>query len=129
MFLLCLQIKDTIDEEEIQFMKTLKRGRRLLERTILKMGETKTLPGDVAWRLYDTYGFPVDLTHLMVEEKGMKIDMEGYEASKKEAQVRHLHNWGYRIYNTSKHLYNSQYLYRAVARKVVMYTSCCKFSG
>ena len=43
--------------------------------------------GDVAWRLYDTYRFPVDLTHLMVEEKGIEIDCEAYEAAKKEAQV------------------------------------------
>lgn len=44
--------------------------------------------GDVAWRLYDTYGFPVDLTRLMAEEKGLTIDMEGYETAKKRAQVR-----------------------------------------
>ena len=44
--------------------------------------------GDVAWRLYDTYGFPLDLTHLMVEEKGMDIDMKAYEEAKKEAQVK-----------------------------------------
>lgn len=46
------------------------------------------LTGDVAWRLYDTYGFPVDLTSLMVEEKDMKIDMEGYKAAKKLAQEK-----------------------------------------
>ena len=45
------------------------------------------LIGDVAWRLYDTYGFPVDLTQLMVEEKGMVVNMEQFEAAKKEAQV------------------------------------------
>jgi len=43
--------------------------------------------GDVAWRLYDTYGFPVDLTTLMVEERNMSIDMDGYEEAKKMAQV------------------------------------------
>ena len=45
------------------------------------------LTGDVAWRLYDTYGFPVDLTQLMVEEKSMVVNMEQFEAAKKEAQV------------------------------------------
>jgi len=45
------------------------------------------VPGDIAWRLYDTYGFPIDLTQLMTEEKGLKIDMAGYEESKKQAQV------------------------------------------
>ncbi len=43
--------------------------------------------GDVAWRLYDTYGFPVDLTQLMSEEKGLTIDMVAYEEAKKQAQV------------------------------------------
>ena len=44
-------------------------------------------PGDIAWRLYDTFGFPVDLTQLMVEEKGMTVDMTAYEEAKKQAQV------------------------------------------
>ena len=44
--------------------------------------------GDIAWRLYDTYGFPVDLTKLMAEERGLEIDMEQYSKSRKEAQVR-----------------------------------------
>ncbi|XP_052816323.1 alanine--tRNA ligase, cytoplasmic-like isoform X1 [Mya arenaria] len=79
-------IKDIINDEEEQFLKTLNRGRRLLERTINKMGDTTTLPGDVAWRLYDTYGFPVDLTALMAEEKQLKIDMVAYEEAKKKAQ-------------------------------------------
>ncbi|CAK1603230.1 unnamed protein product [Parnassius mnemosyne] len=76
-----------INEEEIQFLKTLSRGRNLLNRTIEKLGGSKIVPGDVAWRLYDTYGFPVDLTHLMCEEKGLAIDMEAYEKAKKESQL------------------------------------------
>ena len=43
--------------------------------------------GDVAWRLYDTYGFPIDLTVLMAEERKMTVDMVGYEAAKARAQV------------------------------------------
>lgn len=80
-------IIDTINEEEEQFLKTLLRGRNLLNRTIGKLGDSKTLPGDVAWRLYDTYGFPVDLTQLMAEEKGLSVDMDVYEESKKLAQI------------------------------------------
>lgn len=68
-------------------MKTLVRGRNLLNRTIAKLGDAKVLPGDVAWRLYDTYGFPVDLTQLMAEEKNLEIDMEGYEAAKQQALI------------------------------------------
>ncbi|XP_026325999.1 alanine--tRNA ligase, cytoplasmic [Hyposmocoma kahamanoa] len=74
-----------INEEEIQFLKTLSRGRNLLNRTIEKLGNSKVVPGDVAWRLYDTYGFPIDLTLLMCEEKGLTIDMEAYEKAKKES--------------------------------------------
>ena len=43
--------------------------------------------GDLAWKLYDTYGFPVDLTQLMAEERNLSIDMEAYEAAKRYAQV------------------------------------------
>ncbi|XP_022907416.1 alanine--tRNA ligase, cytoplasmic [Onthophagus taurus] len=81
-------IIDVINEEEEQFLKTLSRGRNLLNRTITKLGGgCNNLPGDVAWRLYDTYGFPVDLTQLMAEEKGLAVDMNGYEESKKQAQL------------------------------------------
>jgi alanyl-tRNA synthetase len=79
-------VKDIIDEEETQFLKTLIRGRRLLDRTIAKMTSgTKVLPGDIAWRLYDTYGFPVDLTQLMAEERGMIVDLKAYEEAKAAA--------------------------------------------
>ncbi|KAK0088013.1 hypothetical protein PV325_013418 [Microctonus aethiopoides] len=80
-------IIDIINEEEIQFLKTLLRGRNLLDRTIAKLGKDKVVPGEVAWRLYDTYGFPVDLTQLMTEEKGLQVDMAGYEEAKKAAQL------------------------------------------
>lgn len=51
------------------------------------------MSGDVAWRLYDTYGFPVDLTMLMVEERNLSIDMDGYEEAKKIAQVCTVNIW------------------------------------
>ncbi|XP_041975973.1 alanine--tRNA ligase, cytoplasmic [Aricia agestis] len=76
-----------INEEEIQFLKTLSRGHNLLNRTIEKLGDSKVIPGDVAWRMYDTYGFPIDLTQLMCEEKGLTIDMEAYDKAKKESQL------------------------------------------
>lgn len=80
-------IIDTINEEETQFLKTLSRGRSLLDRTVSKLGDVKIVPGEVAWRLYDTYGFPVDLTQLMTEEKGLTVDMVSYEEAKKAAQL------------------------------------------
>ncbi|KAM7354100.1 alanine--tRNA ligase, cytoplasmic isoform 2-T3 [Cochliomyia hominivorax] len=80
-------IVDIINEEEQQFLKTLNRGRNLLNRTIAKLGDSNIIPGDVVWRLYDTYGFPVDLTQLMAEEKGLKIDIEGYEKAKQNSYI------------------------------------------
>ena len=81
-------IKDIINEEETQFLKTLSRGRKLLDRTIAKLPKgTKILPGDVAWRLYDTYGFPVDLTQLMSEEFELSVNMEEYEKCKEDAKL------------------------------------------
>ncbi|KAI4497616.1 hypothetical protein M0802_007386 [Mischocyttarus mexicanus] len=80
-------IIDIINEEETQFLKTLSRGRNLLNRAISKLESSKVVPGNVAWRLYDTYGFPVDLTQLMTEEKGLKVDMLAYEEAKKQAQL------------------------------------------
>ncbi|XP_038069609.1 alanine--tRNA ligase, cytoplasmic-like [Patiria miniata] len=81
-------VMDIINEEEAQFLQTLSRGRRVLERTVNKLGpDAKELPGKAAWLLYDTYGFPVDLTSLIMEEKGMTINMAEYEEEKKKAQI------------------------------------------
>ncbi|XP_041454380.1 LOW QUALITY PROTEIN: alanine--tRNA ligase, cytoplasmic-like [Lytechinus variegatus] len=81
-------VMDVLNEEEAQFLKTLNRGRRVLEKTISRLGpDCKVLPGQAAWLLYDTYGFPVDLTGLMVEEKGMSVDCAAYEEAKKKAQL------------------------------------------
>ncbi|XP_061532237.1 alanine--tRNA ligase, cytoplasmic [Phycodurus eques] len=81
-------VKDLINEEEAQFLKTLSRGRRILDRKIMSMGDSKTIPGDTAWLLYDTYGFPLDLTSLIAEEKGMVVDLASFEEEKKAAQLK-----------------------------------------
>lgn len=82
-------VKDVINEEETQFLKTLTRGQKLLEKTILKLnaGE-KVFPGEIAWRLYDTYGFPFDLTELICEESGLSIDKVKYEEAKQLSQSK-----------------------------------------
>uniref|UniRef100_A0A914HAD1 Alanine--tRNA ligase n=1 Tax=Globodera rostochiensis TaxID=31243 RepID=A0A914HAD1_GLORO len=79
-------VMETINEEETQFLKTLRRGHVLFEKAVkaLPSGST-TLPGNIAWRLYDTYGFPIDLTQLMAEEKGLIVQMDEYEQSRKRA--------------------------------------------
>lgn len=80
-------VMEIINEEETQFLKTLSRGRRLLTKTVSKLEKGALVSGDVAWRLYDTYGFPVDLTQLMVEELGLFVDTAGYEKAKQAAQL------------------------------------------
>ncbi|KAH9424273.1 hypothetical protein DERP_004455 [Dermatophagoides pteronyssinus] len=80
-------VMEIINEEELQFLKTLSRGKRLLKTAIEKLEGSKVLPGDIAWKLYDTYGFPIDLTRLMVEEHGLCVDMEGFEKAKAQAQL------------------------------------------
>lgn len=78
---------EILNEEEVSFAKTLDRGEKLFENyaKVAEATKEKTLNGKEVWRLYDTFGFPVDLTRLMAEEKGLKIDEEGFELAKKES--------------------------------------------
>lgn len=78
---------EILDEEEASFAKTLDRGEKLFEKyaETAANSSSKTLNGKEVWRLYDTYGFPVDLTELMAEEKGLKIDGPGFEKAKQES--------------------------------------------
>ena len=65
------------------------RRKKLLEKTIAKLEPgTKVFPGEVVWRLYDTYGFPFDLTQLMCEENGLHIDKVKYEEAKLQSQAK-----------------------------------------
>jgi alanyl-tRNA synthetase len=75
------QISKIIYEEENAFLKTLGRGLRLIDKTIadLKKEGTALLPGNTAFELYDTFGFPVDLTRLILKEQGMDLDTTGFE--------------------------------------------------
>ncbi|EDO15794.1 hypothetical protein Kpol_1040p7 [Vanderwaltozyma polyspora DSM 70294] len=80
-------VAEILDEEEASFSKTLDRGEKLFEKyaAAASQTESKTLDGKQVWRLYDTYGFPVDLTELMAEEQGLKIDGPGFEKAKQES--------------------------------------------
>ncbi|EEB06743.1 cytoplasmic alanine-tRNA ligase Ala1 [Schizosaccharomyces japonicus yFS275] len=76
-------VKEILDEEEESFSRTLDRGEKMFEQyaAAAQKTESKMLKGMDVWRLYETYGFPVDLTHLMAEEAGLKIDVEGFNAA------------------------------------------------
>jgi alanyl-tRNA synthetase len=81
------QVEKVLLAEEEQFAKTLDKGMEVLESKLtgLKGG---VIPGDVVFTLYDTYGFPVDLTNDIAREKGLTLDMEGYEARMEEQRQR-----------------------------------------
>ncbi len=73
-------IKKTLKREEEQFLNTLDRGLALLEGELKKLGDSRVIPGDVVFKLYDTYGFPTDLTADVVRDRGYTIDEEGFNA-------------------------------------------------
>ena len=83
-------IESVIREEEMSFLRTLDRGIRLMDDYVAKNASTKTIPGEDAFVLYDTYGFPIDLTELIASEKGYSVDMEGFakELQKQKDRAR-----------------------------------------
>lgn len=87
-------IKKIIKNEEEQFAKTIDKGMELLSSMIENVGNDKVLSGEDAFKLSDTYGFPIDLTIEIVEEKGITIDMEKYQecvkAQRDLAKLDHL---------------------------------------
>ncbi len=84
-------IEKVLRMEEEQFGKTLERGLLLLQDALAQLGDAKEIPGDVVFKLYDTYGFPVDLTNDVARERGFTVDQAGFdaamEAQRKRAQA------------------------------------------
>lgn len=81
------QVEQALRQEEDRFAQTLDQGMRVLEEAIGSLN-SKTIPGDVVFKLYDTFGFPVDLTADIARERNLKLDMEGYEAAMQEQRQR-----------------------------------------
>ncbi|MEG5162616.1 alanine--tRNA ligase [Microcoleus sp. AT3-A2] len=84
------QIKAELAREEAQFLKTLERGEKLLEEIVdrTKQQTNQQISGKDAFTLYDTYGFPLELTQEIAEEQGISVDLDGFEAAMKEQQIR-----------------------------------------
>ena len=78
-------IERVIEEEEASFLRTLATGINLLDRVIAKVGKDGKIAGKDAFELYDTFGFPIDLTELIAREQGVEVDLEGFE---KELQAQ-----------------------------------------
>lgn len=72
-------IENVIREEEMAFLRTLDRGIKLLDDYMAKNSPTKQIPGVDAFTLYDTFGFPIDLTQLIAAENGYSVDMDGFQ--------------------------------------------------
>ena len=78
---------DVIEREEIQFDRTLDKGMGVLELALSDFTDSE-LPGELIFQLYDTYGFPVDLTNDIARERGYTLDMSGYEKCMNEQRAR-----------------------------------------
>ncbi|ELY6275058.1 alanine--tRNA ligase [Cronobacter muytjensii] len=81
------QVEQVLKTEEEQFARTLERGLTLLDEELAKL-QGDTLDGETAFRLYDTYGFPVDLTADVCRERNIKVDEAGFEAAMEEQRRR-----------------------------------------
>ena len=86
-------IEETLKLEETRFRQTLDRGLRLLDDELAKIPEGADLPGAAAFKLYDTYGFPLDLTQDALREMGRKVDTLGFDAAMEEQRTKARASW------------------------------------
>ena len=89
-------ITSALQGEEEQFARTLDNGMAILEEALEQIAD-QTIPGDVIFKLYDTYGFPVDLTNDIARERGLSLDIEGYEAEMASQRQRSQDNAGFKV--------------------------------
>lgn len=82
------KIMAELEKEEEQFSRTLNQGEKEFEKMLPNLMKSKepVLPGRLAFKLYDTYGFPIEMTQELAEENGLKVDMEGYEKAYEKHQ-------------------------------------------
>lgn len=81
-------IKEVIKEEETNFLKTIDQGLVRLSNFMKSHKDLKIIPGDVIFELYDTYGFPSDLSRIIAEEKGLTVDEQGFISEMKKQKQR-----------------------------------------
>ncbi|MBM2576637.1 alanine--tRNA ligase [Jannaschia sp. Os4] len=86
-------ITETLRGEEERFRGTLERGLRMLDDEVGRLADGAALPGDVAFRLYDTHGFPLDLTQDALREQGRDVDVAGFDAAMAEQKARARAAW------------------------------------
>ncbi len=81
------EIQEVLQREELKFAETLAQGMGLLNRAIESLS-SREIPGDVVFKLYDTFGFPADLTADVARERDLTVDMAGFEAAMEEQRIR-----------------------------------------
>jgi alanyl-tRNA synthetase len=86
-------IERTVTDEEKRFLATLDQGTHVLTQELEKLKSGGTLSGEVLFKLYDTFGFPVDLTRIMAHEKGFKIDEAGFDHHLQQAKEKARASW------------------------------------
>ena len=86
-------VMETLELEETRFKAMLERGLHLLAEETARLGDAQALPGDVAFKLYDTYGFPLDLTQDALREEGREVDVLGFQAAMAEQRTRARAAW------------------------------------
>ncbi|HVY12971.1 MAG TPA: alanine--tRNA ligase, partial [Alphaproteobacteria bacterium] len=86
-------ITETLKLEETRFKQTLERGLKLLDEETAKLGKDAALPGEVAFKLYDTFGFPLDLTQDVLRGRGRKVDQSGFDAAMARQKEEARKNW------------------------------------
>ncbi|MBT3927454.1 MAG: alanine--tRNA ligase [Rhodospirillaceae bacterium] len=86
-------IAETLKLEETRFKQTLARGLKLLGSATAKLGDGEALPGDVAFQLYDTYGFPLDLTQDALRREGREVDNAGFDAAMERQRAEARKAW------------------------------------
>ncbi|SPF81337.1 alanine--tRNA ligase [Pseudoprimorskyibacter insulae] len=86
-------IQETLKLEETRFKQTLDRGLKLLDDELADLPDGKNLPGEAAFKLYDTYGFPLDLTQDALREKGRAVDTDGFDAAMAEQKAKARAAW------------------------------------
>jgi alanyl-tRNA synthetase len=86
-------ITETLKLEEERFRTTLDRGLKLLDDELAKLPEGAALPGEAAFKLYDTYGFPLDLTQDALREKSREVDIDGFDAAMAEQKAKARAAW------------------------------------
>ncbi|MCY4336284.1 MAG: alanine--tRNA ligase [Litoreibacter sp.] len=86
-------IEETLRAEETRFRETLDRGLKLLDDELGTLQEGEALPGAAAFKLYDTFGFPLDLTQDALREKGREVDVVGFDAAMEEQKAKARASW------------------------------------